>query len=235
MPKAQKTEAVKELKESFERSDAAILAEFTGLKVLEMKELRQALAATGTQFKVVKNTLTRIAAREAAMEDLIPLLEGSTAIAFIQGDPVAAAKGLDEIAKKYPALVIKGGILEGRVLGAEQAQGLAKLKSREVLLAQLAGMFISPVQKLASLLAAPINQLGYVLAAYQEKLGAEAPAPETPAPETPAAETPAAETPGAEPEVAASTEEQNVEATAVTQETQQETTDNKTDPDKEGE
>src|SRR3989337_389610 len=111
MAKPQKVEAVKELKDQFERSSAALLAEFRGLKVSEMKELRRTLAEGGTEFKVVKNTLTRIAAREANREALVPLLEGSTAIAFIQGDPVQAAKGLDDIAKKYPALIVKGGML----------------------------------------------------------------------------------------------------------------------------
>ena len=176
MPKPQKIAAVKELKEQFEQSDAALLTEFTGLKVQEMKELRRSLEGSGTQFKVVKNTLSRIAAREASMEELIPLLEGSTAIAFIKGDPVEAAKGLDEIAKKYPALVVKGGILDGRVFGPDQAKALAKVKPREVLLAQLAGMLISPVQKLAGLLQAPVRDLGYVLAAYREKLEKDAPA-----------------------------------------------------------
>jgi large subunit ribosomal protein L10 len=176
MPKPQKIAAVKELKENFEQSDAALLAEFTGLKVQEMKELRRSLEGTGTKFKVVKNTLSRIAAKEASMEELIPFLEGSTAIAFIKGDPVEAAKGLDEIARKYPALVVKGGILDGRVLGPDQAKALAKVKPREVLLAQLAGMLISPVQKLAGLLQAPVRDLGYVLAAFKEKLQKEAPA-----------------------------------------------------------
>lgn len=169
MPKPQKIETVKEIKERLTGSDAALLAEYRGLKVQELKELRRRLAEDGAEFKVVKNTLTRLAVREAELEDLLPMLEGSTAIAFVRGDPIAAAKGLDEIARKYPALVIKGGLFEGRVLDAAQAQLLAKLKPRDVLLAELAAMLLAPVQKLAILLTAPLRNLGYALGALQEQ------------------------------------------------------------------
>lgn len=181
MPKPQKVEAVTKLKERFEDSDAAILTEFRGLKVSEMKELRRLLAGAGTEFKVVKNTLGRIAAKEAQLDDLLPLLEGSTAIAFIKGDAVAAAKGIDEISKKYPALVIKGGFLDGKVFGADQAQALAKVKPREVILAQLAGLLQSPLVKLAGLLQAPLRDFGYALGAYMDKLEKESPAAAAPA------------------------------------------------------
>lgn len=168
MPKPQKVEAVRSLKERLESSDAALLAEFKGLKVGEMLQLRRALAENGTQFGVVKNTLGRIAASEAGMEGLIPLLTGSTAIAFVKGDAVLAAKGLDEATKKYPALVVKGGILGGRVLSADQAKALAKVESRDVLLAQLAGLLNSPVQKMAGLLYAPLGNLGNALYAFRQ-------------------------------------------------------------------
>jgi large subunit ribosomal protein L10 len=177
MPKPQKVTAVDELAGKLRDSPAALLASFQGLKVSEMTELRRSLATAGTEFKVVKNTLARIAAREAGLEDLVPLLEGSTAIAFIQGDPVSAAKGLDEVAKKYPALVLKGGIMEGHVLGAERAASLAATKPRDVLLAGLAGAIKSPVASVLSLVLAPVRGLAYALAAYQEKLaGAAGPA-----------------------------------------------------------
>ena len=168
MPKPQKVEAVRSLKERLESSDAALLAEFKGLKVGEMLQLRRALAENGTQFGVVKNTLGRIAASEAGMEGLIPLLTGSTAIAFVKGDAVLAAKGLDEATKKFPALVVKGGILGGRVLSADQAKALAKVESREVLLAQLAGLINSPIQKMAGLLYAPLGNLGNALYAFRQ-------------------------------------------------------------------
>lgn len=170
MPKPQKVEAVQTLKESLESSDAALLAEFTGLKVGEMLQLRRKLAENGTKFSVVKNTLSRIAAREANVEELVPFLTGSTAIAFIKGDAAVAARGIDEIAKKYPALVIKGGVLNGRVLSADQARALSKIESREVLLAQLAGLINAPLQKLAYLLQAPLGGLGNALFAYRKKL-----------------------------------------------------------------
>lgn len=167
MPKPQKVAAVEDLSARLASSSAALLAEFRGLKVAEITELRRALAKAGTEFKVVKNTLARIAARNANLEGLLPLLDGSTAIAFVKDDPVAAAKGLDEAAKKYPALVIKGGLLEGRVLTAAQAQGLATVAPRDVLLAQLGGLLQSPLLRLAALLVAPLRNLGALLAALR--------------------------------------------------------------------
>lgn len=175
MPKPQKVEAVQALKERLESSDAALLAEFAGLKVGEMMQVRRKLAENGTNFGVVKNTLGRIAAAEANMEDLIPLLRGSTAIAFVKGDAVVAAKNLDEVARRYPALVVKGGILGGKVLDADQARALASVAPREVLLAQLAGLLASPIQKVASLLYAPLGSLGNVFYALQQKQGGSAP------------------------------------------------------------
>jgi large subunit ribosomal protein L10 len=196
MPKAQKIEAVERLKGEFRESQAALLTSFRGLKVAEMTELRRSLAASQTDFKVVKNTLAKIAAKDIGLEDLLPLLEGSTAIAFVKGDPVTAAKGLDEISRKYPALVLKGGLLTGRVLSAERAAALAHVAPREVLLAQIAGAFQAPLSKLAALLQAPVRSLGYALGAYREKVTAGAPAPEAapaePAPE-PTAPAPAPE------------------------------------------
>ncbi|MDQ4149001.1 MAG: 50S ribosomal protein L10 [Actinomycetota bacterium] len=170
MPKPQKVEAVQRLKEDFESSEGALLAEFTGLKVGEMMQLRRRLAENGAKFAVVKNTLGRIAASEAKMGDLVPLLTGSTAIAFIKGDAVLAARGLEEMARKFPALVVKGGMLSGRVLDAEQAKALAQIESREVLLAQLAGALQAPLQQLAYLLNAPLSGLGTALFAHMEKL-----------------------------------------------------------------
>lgn len=181
MPKPQKVTAVKELRSKLESSDAALLAEFTGLKVGEMMQVRRRLAENGTDFGVIKNSLGRIAATEASMEELIPLLRGSTAIAFVKGDAVLAAKGLDELAKKYPALVVKGGILGGKVLDAGQAKALASVAPREVLLAQLAGLLISPIQKVGSLLYAPLGNLGNALYALQQKRGSAAPEAAAPA------------------------------------------------------
>ena len=193
MPKAQKVAAVAELKDDFQSSQAALLTSFRGLKVAEMTELRRSLAASQAEFKVVKNTLARIAARETGLDDLIPLLEGSTAIAFVRGDPVVAAKGLDEVSRKYPALVLKGGLLTGRVLSAERAAALATTPPREVLLAQLAGAFQAPLAKMLALLSAPVRSLGYALGAYRDKLAEGAPAPAPEASEAPEAPTGTAE------------------------------------------
>jgi large subunit ribosomal protein L10 len=204
MPKPQKVEAVERLKVEFRESQAALLTSFRGLKVAEMTELRRSLAASQTDFKVVKNTLARIAARDIGLEDLLPLLEGSTAVAFVKGDPVTAAKGLDEISRKYPALVLKGGVLTGRVLSAERAAALANVAPREVLLAQLAGAFQAPLAKLASLLQAPVRSLGYALGAYRDKVTAGGPTPE-PAPEA-AAAPPEEPAPAPEPAPAAEAE-----------------------------
>ena len=200
MPKPQKVEAVERLKVEFRESQAALLTSFRGLKVAEMTELRRSLAASQTDFKVVKNTLARIAATDIGLEELLPLLEGSTAVAFVKGDPVTAAKGLDEVSRKYPALVLKGGLLTGRVLSAERAAALAHVAPREVLLAQIAGAFQAPLAKLAALLQAPVRSLGYALGAYREKVTAGAPAPEAAAETAPAEPAPEPIPPAPAPE-----------------------------------
>ena len=197
MPKPQKVESVEALKTELRDSQAALLTSFRGLKVAEMTELRRSLAGSQAEFRVVKNTLARIAAREVGLDDLVPLLEGSTAIAFVKGDPITAAKGLDEVSKKYPALVLKGGLLLGKVLSAERAAALATVAPREVLLAQLAGAFQAPLAKMLALLSAPVRSLGYALGAYRDKLAAGAPAAE-PTPEPTGEPTPA-DMPAAEP------------------------------------
>jgi len=119
------------------------------------------------------------------------MLQGSTAIAFVRGDAVLAAKNLDEVAKKFPALVVKGGILGGKILDAGQAKALASVASREVLLAQLAGMLISPVQKMGSLLYAPLGNLGNALYALQQQQESAAPEESAPAEAAPEASAPA--------------------------------------------
>lgn len=175
MPTPQKVKAVQELKGKLQSVDGALLAEFSGLKVGEMMQVRRKLSDSGAKFGVIKNSLGRIAAREADLEDLIPFMEGSTAIAFINGDVVDAAKGLEAAAKDYPSLVVKGGLLDGKVLTAEQAQSLAKIESRDVLLAQLAGLLVSPIQEMAGLLYAPLGNLGNALYALSQQKQSEAP------------------------------------------------------------
>jgi large subunit ribosomal protein L10 len=200
MARPDKAAAVAELTESFRESSAAVLTEYRGLTVAQLKELRRSLAGNAT-YAVVKNTLTKIAAREAGVDTLEPLLEGPSAVAFVTGDPVVVAKGLRDFAKANPLLVVKGGVLDGRPLTADEVRKLADLESREVLLAKLAGGLNAPAQKLASTLAAPLSQFARVLGALAAKAqadpsilggGAGTPAAE---PETPAAE--AAESPAA--------------------------------------
>jgi large subunit ribosomal protein L10 len=151
---------------------------------------------------VLKNTLTSIAVREAGYEDLVALLQGPTAVAFVHGDPVQAAKDLAEFARTHPSLVVKGGVMDGKVLGAAEVRQLATLESREVLLARLAGLLQASAQQAVTLLAAPLRQVATMTAALRDQKAEEpgataAPAAEAEAePEAPAAE--ASEAPAAE-------------------------------------
>jgi large subunit ribosomal protein L10 len=169
-PRSNKTEAVATIKERF-TSGPVLLTEYRGLKVSEMKELRKALAG-GAELKVVKNTLATIAAREVGLEDLIPMLEGPTAIAYVIGDVAKVAKDLADFAKKAPALTLKGGIFEGKVLDGAQAKALSTLESREVMLAKIVNMAITPIQQTVNVFAAGLNQLGAVLAQRRDQLTA---------------------------------------------------------------
>ncbi|GAA4782746.1 50S ribosomal protein L10 [Streptomyces sp. C10-9-1] len=139
MARPDKAAAVAELAEQFRSSNAAVLTEYRGLTVAQLRELRRALGEN-TQYAVVKNTLTKIAAREAGIDTLEDqLFAGPTAVAFVTGDPVESAKGLRDFAKENPNLIIKGGVLDGKALSADEIKKLADLESREVLLAKLAG------------------------------------------------------------------------------------------------
>ena len=178
MARPDKTAAVEELREHFTSSAAAVLTEYRGLTVKSLKELRRSLGGDAT-YAVAKNTLTQIAAREAGIEGLDEQLTGPTAIAFIRGDVATVAKGLRDFAKANPLLVIKGGVMDGRVLDAEAVKKLADLESREVLLAKLAGAMNGSMAKAAGLFAAPLSQAARLLAALaDQKQAGEAPAPD---------------------------------------------------------
>jgi len=138
MPNAEKTGAVAELTEHFTSSSATVITEYRGLTVKQVTQLRRALG-NDTTYAVVKNTLTKLAAAEAGVTIDDSLLTGPTAIAFVKGDPVEAAKGLRDFARTNPLLVIKGGVLDGKSLSAAEVAKIADLESREVLLAKLAG------------------------------------------------------------------------------------------------
>ena len=180
MPNPEKVNAVAELSQQFSNSSAAVITEYRGLTVKQLGELRRALGRD-TTYAVVKNTLTKRAASDAgfAIEDA--LLTGPTAIAFVRGDAVEAAKGLRDFARTHPLLVIKGGVLDGKALSAGEISRIADLESREVLLAKVAGGLKALPTRAAGLFQAPLAQVARLAAALQEKKPA-ADAPEVDAP-----------------------------------------------------
>jgi len=181
--------AVAELTERFQSSSGAVLTESRGLTVSQLGELRQTLGPNAT-FSVVKNTLTKIAASEAGVTtELTDLLSGPSAIAFVDGDVVEAAKGLRDFSRANPLLVIKGGVLDGKALSPAEIVKLADLEPREVLLAKLAGAMKASLANAAGTFAALPVQMAQLLGALEAKRAAEAPAAEAPAA---AAEAPAA-------------------------------------------
>ncbi|HSO55962.1 MAG TPA: 50S ribosomal protein L10 [Actinomycetes bacterium] len=173
MPNASNVAEVEAIKGRLEGSVAALLTEYRGLKVAELGELRASLRGSSTEYRVLKNTLTSIAVREAGYEDLVGLLQGPTAVAFVHGDPVQAAKDLAEFARTHPALIVKGGVMDGKVLGAAEVRQLATLEPREVLLARLAGLLQASAQQAVTLLAAPLRQVATMTAALRDKTPGE--------------------------------------------------------------
>jgi large subunit ribosomal protein L10 len=184
MPNTQKVERVAALKERIEGSNALLLAEYRGLSVSEITELRRSLREADTSFAVIKNTLMARAAVDAGIEDLEAYLEGPSAVAFIHGDPVAAAKSIKAASKQYPSLVLKGGFMDGHVLTAEDASALADLESREVMLSKIAGLMKGEMSRAASMFVSAQSKFLSLLEAYKEKVPGEAVA-EEPAPEAP--------------------------------------------------
>jgi len=218
MAREDKVSAVAELTERFQTSDGAVLTEYRGLTVSQLAELRAALGG-GTTYQVVKNTLTRRAATEAGLaSEFDMLLSGPSAIAFVKGDVVEAAKGLRDFSRNHPLLVIKGGVLDGKAISPADIERLADLEPREVLLAKLAGDMKASMAKAAAVFNALPVQMAQLAEALRAKLeaegGAAAPAADAAAPdgaedsapaETPDAtadatvdDAPAADAPGAE-------------------------------------
>jgi large subunit ribosomal protein L10 len=201
MARPNKANTVAELADHFRESNAAVLTEYRGLTVAQLKTLRRTLGSTVT-YAVVKNTLTKIAAKEAGVTGVDELLAGPSAIAFVKGDAVDAAKTIRNFSKENPALVIKGGLMDGKALSAADIQKLADLESREVLLSKLAGAMKAKQSQAAALFAAPLAKTARALGALQAKLEAdpaasaavaEAPAAADEAPVEAAAETVAPE------------------------------------------
>jgi large subunit ribosomal protein L10 len=166
MARPDKAAAVAELTEKFTSSAGAVLTDYRGLTVAALKNLRRSLGENAT-YAVSKNTLTTIAARQAGVDGIEEHLVGPTAIAFIDGDPVIVAKGLRDFARANPLLVIKGGVLDGKFLTADDVKKLADLESREVLLAKMAGAMQGALQNAVSLFAAPLSQAARALAALE--------------------------------------------------------------------
>ncbi len=164
--------AVAELAEQFRSSAATVLTEYRGLTVSQLKELRRALGQ-GATYSVAKNTLAKRAATDAGISGLDDLFTGPTALAFVSGDVVEAAKGLRDFAKAHPVLVIKGGVFEGQAVTAAEVSKLADLESREVLLAKLAGAMKANLSKAAALFQAPLAKTARLAAALESKRGSD--------------------------------------------------------------
>jgi len=211
MARQDKVDTVAEITDRFRSSAAAVLTDYRGLSVAQLKELRRSLGGAVT-FSVVKNTLTRRAAAEAGIEGFEDLLVGPSAIAFVDGDPVEAAKGIRDFAKDNPDLVVKGGYMDGAILTPQDFAKFADLESREVLLAKLAGMMKAKQSQAASLFAAPLAQAARALGALQAKVEAD-PSASAAAAEPTAAEVPAPEEASAADEDADSEQGANQEDT----------------------
>jgi large subunit ribosomal protein L10 len=196
MARPDKVAAVEEITTKLTDADAAVLTEYRGLTVSALAELRGSLRPAGTEYKVFKISLARRAIEDAGMQDLLPMLSGPTAFAFVKGDAVVAAKALRDFGKGNPALIIKGGMLGPRVLTPGDIASLADVEPREVLLAKLAGGFQAPMVKAAGLFQAFTRNFAYGVQALIDQrvaAGESVPAAE---PEAPAAE----DAPAAEPE-----------------------------------
>jgi len=209
--KEDKEQVVKELTERLRTSDTLLVADYRGLTMPQIDALRSRLIESGARFTVVKNTLTRRAAEAAGADALLTLLEGPSAIAFLEadGDMVAAAKALADSARESRVLEIRGGVMQGRAITAEEVQSLASLPPIDVLRGQVLAAIIAPLTAIAGLVSAPLQNLHGLLDARIEQLGGaeEAPAVEEQASEEPVAEAAPEEPPAeaAEPTQAAAT------------------------------
>jgi large subunit ribosomal protein L10 len=207
--KKDKERVVAELAERLRESDTLIVADYRGLTMSEIDGVRTELLKHGARFSVVKNTLTKRAAEEAGVNSLVELLEGPTAIAFVlEGDMVAVAKSLNDTARQTKVLTLKGGILQGQPVGADEVQRLAALPPMNVLQGQVLGAVVGPLNAIVSLFTAPLRDLVGVLDARIQQLQEQGETVETPAAEPEAAE-------AAEPE-AAEEDQSGAEAEAET-------------------
>jgi large subunit ribosomal protein L10 len=232
MKRDQKEQVVEELTARLQAAETLLVADYRGLTMPQIDELRSRLLESGARFTVVKNTLTRRAAEAAGADALLALLDGPSAIAFLEadGDMVAAAKALADSARETNVLEIRGGIMQGRVVTAAEVQTLSSLPPAEVLRGQVLGAIVAPLTALAGLLSAPLQNLVGLIDARIEQLGGEeaaaepepeveaAPAEEPVAEEAPAAEAPSEEHPVAEEESAEETTQADATASAAEEE-----------------
>ena len=190
MKREDKEQVVEALTERLKTAETVLVADYRGLTMPQIDALRSRLIETGARFSVVKNTLTRRAAEAAGNEALLALLEGPSAIAFIEadGDMVAAAKALADAAKETRVLAIRGGVLSGRTMSADEVESLAKLPAIDVLRGQVLGAIVAPLSAIAGLVNAPLQNLYGLIDARIEQLGEPDAAPEAPA--APAEEAP---------------------------------------------
>jgi large subunit ribosomal protein L10 len=196
MNKEQKTQVVEQIAAQIDGAGAIYAVDYRGLSVAQAAQLRSSLREAGASFRIVKNTLTLRAADKAGAESLKPLVEqGPTALTFVQGDPALAAKALDTFMRQAQVLELKGGLLDGRVLEADELRRLARLPGRDQLNAQLAGVVASPLVTLVRGLGSMISGLAIALGQVQEQRASETPAPEPAAEEAPAAQSSADQEP----------------------------------------
>ena len=200
MPRPDKVAKVEEVKSDLANAAATLLMHYRGLSVKEMAQLRAKLRTTHAELRISKNTLTRRAAVEAGMDDLVEFLVGPTGLVFCEQDPVGPSKVLKEFAREHPGLVVRGGFLDGEVLDETAAVGLAELASREELLTRLAGLMYGALASTARLLQAPIEQQARLMQALVDAGGAPgAPTDEpTPTAEAESADADASEEPAAD-------------------------------------
>jgi len=216
MKKDQKEHVVEELTQRLKAAETLLVADYRGLTMPQIDDLRTRLLASGARFTVVKNTLTRRAAEAAGADGLLALLDGPSAIAFLEadGDMVAAAKALADSARETRVLEIRGGIMQGRAVTAAEVETLAKLPPEEVLRGQVLGAIVAPLTALAGLLNAPLQNLVGLIDARIEQLGGEEPEAEPEVEAAPAGEAPAEEEPAVDESPAEATTEADATASA---------------------
>ena len=224
----EKAEEVNRIRTELDGSQAAVITEYRGLTVTELADLRTRLIESETSYRVTKNTLARRAADELGLSGLVELFVGPVAVAYVKGDPIAAAKVIATFAREHPALLIKGGVMEGRIITGEEAKGLATVDAIDVSRAKIAGMLTAPLQQLMMLLEAPASRIAFVLQEIgkrepagdetpqaAEASAAEAHAADASTQDAPASEEPASEEPSADAAAAeASAEEAPAESPA---------------------